>query len=70
MSRRVILTPEAIARLDTDALCKLLIKRLKRADKTYFAPLIGKDGCIPIEDVSDINRLTAELTSRYLCSGF
>lgn len=61
-----------LSELDTDALAKLLIQLIEKCDAVYFAPLTDKTahGCVDHADIARINRVTAELTSRYLLSGF
>jgi hypothetical protein len=58
--------------LDTDELNIDLRVLLRLCNRIYFEPLTNKlkSGDIPLENVALIHRLTAELTSRYLLTGF
>ena len=53
---------------DTDQLAKLIEQRIETALSQYYAPLTDKNASGKVNPViiSEIHRLTAELTSRFL----
>jgi hypothetical protein len=58
--------------LNTDEIAKALITIVRYCDEIYFEPLVNKkaNGEIPFEYIAVINKLTIELTNRYLLMGF
>lgn len=63
-----IYVPSDLSGLDTDQLDKLLRQRIDFALAAYYAPLTNKNASGKVDPVliSEIHRLTAELTSRFL----